>query len=79
MRQDFVELNLNGSVKPVPTTGSEKESAMSEVSTRRQDESARSAIWSMLRAVPTSLLRNAYEQRIEEEKQLVQCFVLFGT
>lgn len=44
---------------------------MSEASTRRLDQSARSAIWSMLRAVPTSLLRKAYEQRIEEEKQLV--------
>ena len=44
---------------------------MSEASARRQDESARSAIWYMLRAVPTSLLRKAYEQRIEEEKQLV--------
>lgn len=44
---------------------------MSEASTRRLDESARAAIWSMLRAVPTSLLRKAYEQRIEEEKQLV--------
>ncbi len=44
---------------------------MSEASTRRLDQSASSAIWSMLRAVPTSLLRKAYEQRIEEEKQLV--------
>lgn len=44
---------------------------MSETSTRRQNESARSAIWTMLRAVPTSLLRKAYERRIEEEKQLV--------
>lgn len=43
---------------------------MSEASTRRLDESARAAIWSMLRAVPTSLLKKAYEQRIEEEKQL---------
>lgn len=44
---------------------------MSEASTRRQDKSARSAIWSMLSAVPTSLLKKAYEQRIEDEKQLV--------
>lgn len=66
---DFVGSGVTGPAKPASTTGSEKGKAMSETSMRRQDESARSAIWSMLRAVPTSLLRKAYEQRIEEEKQ----------
>ena len=68
---DFVGPGVTGSAKPVPATDNDEVKAMSEASTRRLDESARAAIWSMLRAVPTSLLRKAYEQRIEEEKQLV--------
>lgn len=68
---DFFGPGITGSAKTVPVMDNEEVKVMSETSTRRLDESVRAAILSMLRAVPTSLLRKAYERRIEEEKQLV--------